>query len=164
MGVAEVSVWGPIGGTCAGHNDKTKLPDKMLLAFWLFRVHYHNLWEPLCSKLQEHTRGQPPGHVPEWPAITAPCVKISKAMSTEWSLNGFLLCSVPPCTASRLCSLLRRSKAGTTNWLEPTFYSASKQAVLANAPGAMHFDYHFLWMPRANGQQAAARGPSNSHL
>ena len=51
------------------------------------------LW-PLAATLllfQEYTGGQVPGlvsKVPAEPAVLRPCVETSKAMSTQWSLQG----------------------------------------------------------------------------
>ena len=91
VGGTEGSMHSTTGGTCTGHNDKTKLPNKMLLpsghlgyTTMIFRG--HSAINPV------YTGGQPPGLVPKvpgGPAITGPHVKTSKATSTEQSL-GFI--------------------------------------------------------------------------
>ena len=90
VGVTEGSIYSATGGARTGHNDKTKLPGKMLLPSG--RSGYTTVtFGGHSAVIPEYTGGQLPGLVPKVPgepAVIGPCVETSMATSTQWSLQG----------------------------------------------------------------------------
>ena len=71
MGVTEGSIYSATGGACTGHNDKTKLPGKMLLLSGRSRYSTVTFGSHTPWLFQEYTGGQLPGLVPKLPGEPA---------------------------------------------------------------------------------------------
>lgn len=131
--VFEGSIYSAAEGICTGHKDKTKLPVRCsyLLAFRYTTISLGNT----VLLLLEFTGCQLPGLVPkmpEGPVTAVPCVKMSKATTTEHCPQGLL----QPVLATR-CYSGGHILASVPPWFVLAGVQQRHQSVLACLPGSI---------------------------